>query len=159
MKNIGAVWPKKSPDPKETLARRRAMPRRLDELGRAHGVGTRKAAVARVWVKPGSGTFVVNRIPSIEYFPRYRWRNELLRPFTISNTLGKFDVWCNVSGGGLSSQAEAARLGISRALRNYAPVLATYLRRDKLLSVDKRKVERKKPGRKKARKLKQWVKR
>ena len=131
----------------------------IDNLGRAHAAGRRKAAVARVWIKPGDGTMIVNGKPHTEYFCGVNQRGDMIQPFFYTQTLGKFDVWCTVRGGGFSGQAQAIRLGIANALQKYEPLYRARLKAATMLQRDLRVVERKKPGRLKARKKSQWVKR
>ncbi|KAJ6825105.1 28S ribosomal protein S9, mitochondrial [Iris pallida] len=133
--------------------------RQVDEKGRAYGTGRRKCSVARVFIQPGDGKFIVNDKQFDAYFPIIDNRAELLRPFTVTNTLGLWDVTCTVKGGGVSGQVGAIRLGISRALQNWEPGLRQYLKPVGFLTRDPRVVERKKPGKAKARKSFQWVKR
>lgn len=133
--------------------------RQVDEKGRAYGTGRRKCSVARVWIEPGDGKFIVNDKEFDVYFPIIDHRADLLRPFVETKTLGLWDVKCTVKGGGVSGQAGAIRLGISRALQNWEPGLRPPLRSAGFLTRDPRVVERKKPGKAKARKSFQWVKR
>lgn len=130
-----------------------------DEYNRAMATGIRKASKATVYLKEGSGEHYINGIPYTEYLPEIHHRMVFLKPFQLCNTLGQFDVWAEVSGGGFTGQTGAIRLGISKALQQFNPAYRRALRKGGMLTVDIRKVERKKPGRKKARKLKQWVKR
>ncbi|CAN6219791.1 unnamed protein product [Urochloa humidicola] len=141
----------------EEIAKARV--RQVDEKGRAYGTGKRKCSIARVWIEPGDGKFVVNEKEFDAYFPILDHRAELLRPFTVTKTLGLWDVTCTVKGGGVSGQVGAIRLGISRALQNWEPGLRPYLKAAGYLTRDSRVVERKKPGKAKARKSFQWVKR
>ncbi|XP_039119258.1 30S ribosomal protein S9, mitochondrial [Dioscorea cayenensis subsp. rotundata] len=141
----------------EEIAKARV--REVDEKGRAYGTGRRKCSIARVWIQPGDGTFIVNDKQFDVYFPILDHRAELLRPFTETKTLGLWDVNCTVKGGGVSGQVGAIRLGISRALQNWEPGLRPYLKAAGYLRRDPRVVERKKPGKAKARKSFQWVKR
>ncbi|XP_058069352.1 small ribosomal subunit protein uS9m [Magnolia sinica] len=133
--------------------------RQVDEKGRAYGTGRRKCSIARVWIQPGEGTFIVNDKQFDVYFPSLDHRADLLRPFAETKTLGLWDVSCTVKGGGISGQAGAVRLGVSRALQNWEPGLRPPLRSAGFLTRDSRVVERKKPGKAKARKSFQWVKR
>lgn len=133
--------------------------RTLDEYGRAYGTGRRKDAVARVWIKPGKGTVTVNGRDQSVYFARQTQRLVLNQPFLIVNRVGEFDVICTVKGGGLSGQAGAVRHGISRALQNFDPELRPTLKKSGMLTRDARTVERKKVGKHKARRSKQWAKR
>lgn len=141
----------------EEIAKARV--RQVDEKGRAYGTGKRKCSIARVWIQPGDGKFVVNDKQFDAYFPILDHRADLLRPFTVTKTLGLWDVTCTVKGGGVSGQVGAVRLGISRALQNWEPGLRPYLKAAGYLTRDSRVVERKKPGKAKARKSFQWVKR
>jgi small subunit ribosomal protein S9 len=119
---------------------------KLDAQGRAYATGKRKNAVARVWIRPGSGKVEVNGRDSPVYFARPVLRMLINQPFVVSDRLGQFDVWCTVSGGGLSGQAGAVRHGISRALTFYEPGLRPVLKQGGFLTRDSRVVERKKYG-------------
>ncbi|MDR1475064.1 MAG: 30S ribosomal protein S9 [Holosporales bacterium] len=131
-----------------------------DKFGRAYGTGRRKEAVARVWIKLGTGKFHINKGRNLDqYFSRPPLRDIILRPFIATNCVDRYDVTCTLSGGGLSGQAGALRHGISRALLNFAPDLHNLLKANELLTRDSRSVERKKYGRKKARKRFQFSKR
>jgi small subunit ribosomal protein S9 len=132
---------------------------KLDAQGRAYATGKRKNAVARVWVKPGTGKITVNGRDSPIYFARPVLRMLINQPFAIVNRLGQFDVNCTVIGGGLSGQAGAVRHGISKALLNYEPGLRPALKAQGFLTRDSRVVERKKYGRAKARRSFQFSKR
>lgn len=131
----------------------------LDKLGRAYGTGRRKNAVARVWVKRGSGKITVNTRDQEIYFKRDTQRLVINQPFLKTNRLNEFDVICTVKGGGLSGQAGAVRHGIARALINFEPELRGVLKKAGMLTRDSRMVERKKVGLHKARRKKQWAKR
>jgi small subunit ribosomal protein S9 len=122
-------------------------------------IGRRKTSVARIVMRPGSGTITVNRRPLEKYFPVDTLRSEILLPFAVTETAGKYDVVVNVRGGGLTGQAGAVKLGISRALVEVNSDLRAKLRLDSLLTRDPRMVERKKYGQKKARKRFQFSKR
>ena len=100
-----------------------------DALGRSYATGKRKDAVARVWIKPGSGKVVVNGKPMNEYFARPVLQMILKQPFTVSGTEGQFDVMATVAGGGLSGQAGAVKHGVSKALQLYDPSLLARSRR------------------------------
>jgi small subunit ribosomal protein S9 len=130
-----------------------------DKLGRAYATGKRKDAVARVWIKPGSGKVVVNGKTMAEYFARPVLQMILRQPFTIANVEGQFDVFATVAGGGLSGQAGAVKHGISKALQLYEPSLRAALKAAGFLTRDSRVVERKKYGKAKARKSFQFSKR
>lgn len=126
---------------------------------RPYGTGRRKTAVARVWVKFGTGKFVVNKLNLENYFPRGANSFIALQPFQVTNTLGKYDVFCTVKGSGKSSQAGAIKHGIARALDKIDPSFHTALRQSGCLTRDPRVVERKKYGQHKARKSTQFSKR
>jgi small subunit ribosomal protein S9 len=130
-----------------------------DELGRSYATGKRKNAVARVWIKPGSGKVIVNGKELTAYFARPVLQMILRQPFTISGTEDQFDVMATVVGGGLSGQAGAVKHGISKALQLYDPSLRAGLKAAGFLTRDSRVVERKKYGRAKARKSFQFSKR
>jgi small subunit ribosomal protein S9 len=132
---------------------------KVDAQGRAYGTGRRKESTARVWVKRGKGKIIVNGKPQEQYFGRQTHLLVLNQPFLVANRVGEFDVICTVTGGGLSGQAGAIRHGISRALDNFEPALHTPLKKAGFLTRDARQVERKKVGRHKARRSKQWAKR
>jgi small subunit ribosomal protein S9 len=131
----------------------------IDELGRAYGTGRRKDAVARVWIKPGAGKFSINGRTLEGYFARPTLRQILVQPFKTTNRMDQFDVFCTVSGGGLSGQAGAVRHGLSRALVNYEPGLRPALKHAGFMTRDSRVVERKKYGKPKARRSFQFSKR
>lgn len=123
------------------------------------GTGKRKTAVARVILKNGSGTITVNKRKFEDYFPNPVHRMIIETPLAVTQTKEKFDIKVNVQGGGLSGQAGAVRHGIARALLTYNPEYKSKLRAHGLLTRDAREVERKKPGRPKARKRFQFSKR
>lgn len=135
-----------------------AEPKR-DSLGRSYATGRRKDAAARVWIKPGKGKIVVNGIDQTAYFRRQSQQLVVNQTFLVAGRVGEFDVMCTVKGGGLSGQAGAVRHGIARALVNYEPELRTKLKAAGMLTRDSRVVERKKVGKHKARRSKQWAKR
>jgi len=122
-------------------------------------VGRRKTSIARARLIPGSGKIFVNEQPHFEYFPVVSVQNELFKPFEATETQGKYDVHAIVDGGGLSGQAGALRLAIARALVSEGEEMRPRLRAAGVLTRDPRMVERKKYGRKKARKRFQWTKR
>ena len=124
-----------------------------------YGTGRRKSAVARVFIKPGKGGFVVNDKPVDEFFSRETGRMIVRQPLTLTESLTKFDIMVNVSGGGESGQAGAVRHGITRALIDYDATLRPVLRSAGLVTRDAREVERKKVGLRKARRRKQFSKR
>ncbi|MEM8751451.1 MAG: 30S ribosomal protein S9 [Pseudomonadota bacterium] len=130
-----------------------------DEFGRSYATGKRKDAVARVWVKPGSGKVVVNGRPVETYFARPVLRMVLNQAFSVANVEGQFDVTATVKGGGLSGQAGAVKHGVSKALSLYDPTLRPALKAAGFLTRDSRVVERKKYGKRKARRSFQFSKR
>lgn len=132
---------------------------KVDAQGRSYATGRRKESVARVWLKRGKGNVVVNGKPQEQYFGRQTQLLVLNQPFLIAGRVGEFDVICTVKGGGLSGQAGAVRHGISRALENFEPGLRPALKKAGMLTRDARTVERKKIGKHKARRSKQWAKR
>jgi small subunit ribosomal protein S9 len=132
---------------------------KLDAKGRAYATGKRKNAIARVWLKPGSGRVTVNGRTMDIYFARPVLRMMIAQPFGVTQRLGQYDVICTVVGGGLSGQAGAVRHGISKALTYYEPGLRPALKAGGYLTRDSRVVERKKYGRRKARRSFQFSKR
>ncbi len=124
-----------------------------------HAVGKRKTAVARVWMKPGTGMIIINKRPMEEYITRETDRILVKEPFELTGTLGKFDIKVNVRGGGISGQAGAIRHGISRALAISNPEFRLSLKKAGLLTRDPRMKERKKYGQPGARKRFQYSKR
>ncbi len=130
-----------------------------DKQGRSYATGKRKNAVARVWIKPGSGKVVVNGKTMAEYFARPVLQMILRQPFTVAGVDGQFDVMATVAGGGLSGQAGAVKHGVSKALQLYEPGLRAALKAAGFLTRDSRVVERKKYGKAKARKSFQFSKR
>jgi small subunit ribosomal protein S9 len=131
----------------------------IDELGRTYATGKRKNAVARVWIKPGSGQLSINGRDAETYFARPVLRMILAQPFQVANRLGQYDIYCTVTGGGLSGQAGAVRHGISKALALREPELRPVLKKVGMLTRDSRVVERKKYGKAKARRSFQFSKR
>ncbi len=121
--------------------------------------GRRKNAIARVSIQSGTGNFIVNNITLEQYFPRPTHKQVILKPFAATKTLGQFDVFCTVRGGGHSGQAGAVLLGIARALTAVDEEFRPALRQNGLLTRDSRVVERKKYGKRKARKSTQFSKR
>ena len=132
---------------------------KLDKQGRAYATGKRKNAVARVWIKPGSGKIVVNTKVVEQFFARPVLRMMIQQPLVATNRNGQYDVICTVSGGGLSGQAGAVRHGLSKALTYFEPELRGALKKGGFLTRDSRVVERKKYGRAKARRSFQFSKR
>ncbi len=131
----------------------------IDEYGRAYGTGRRKSAIARVWIKPGTGKITVNGKDQEQYFARPVLRLIIEQPLVAAERRTEFDVICTVKGSGLSGQAGAVRHGISRALVAYEPGLRRALKPGGFLTRDSREVERKKYGRAKARRSFQFSKR
>jgi len=130
-----------------------------DALGRSYATGKRKNAIARVWIKPGSGKVVVNGKTMDVYFARPVLQMILRQPFQVAGVVSQFDVHATVLGGGLSGQAGAVKHGISKALQLYDPTLRGALKAAGFLTRDSRVVERKKYGKAKARKSFQFSKR
>jgi len=130
-----------------------------DALGRSYATGKRKDAVARVWIKPGSGKVVVNGKEMKTYFARPVLQMILRQPFQVAGVVDQFDVMATVAGGGLSGQAGAVKHGVSKALQIYDPTLRAALKAAGFLTRDSRVVERKKYGKAKARKSFQFSKR
>ncbi|MDE2578472.1 MAG: 30S ribosomal protein S9 [Hyphomicrobiales bacterium] len=133
--------------------------KKVDKLGRAYATGKRKDAVARVWIKPGSGKTTVNGRAFDVYFARPVLRMIIQQPLVVANRLGQYDLMISVAGGGLSGQAGAVRHGLAKALTNFEPELRSPLKKEGFLTRDSRVVERKKYGRKKARRSFQFSKR
>ncbi|MBX2830495.1 MAG: 30S ribosomal protein S9 [Rhodospirillales bacterium] len=132
---------------------------KIDAQGRSYATGRRKNAIARVWIKPGSGKITVNGREFEHYFGRPVLRMVINQPFGAADRKDQFDVVCTVNGGGLSGQAGAVRHGISRALITFEPALRPTLKAGGFLTRDSRAVERKKYGRAKARRSFQFSKR
>jgi len=132
---------------------------KIDDLGRSYATGKRKNAIARVWIKPGTGKITVNGRDQEVYFARPVLRMLINQPFTIVDRTGQYDVICTCTGGGLSGQAGAVRHGISKALTYYEPALRPALKKAGFMTRDSRVVERKKYGKAKARKSFQFSKR
>ena len=124
-----------------------------------NGTGRRKTSIARVWLKPGKGSFKVNNRELNEYFPRDSWQIQAREPLTVTETDGQFDILVNVQGGGLTGQAGAVRHGLSRALLQSNETLRKKLKVAGLLRRDPRMVESKKYGKRKARRGQQFSKR
>jgi small subunit ribosomal protein S9 len=133
--------------------------RKLDAQGRAYATGKRKNAVARVWIKPGVGKITVNTKAFDQYFARPVLQMLLRQPLQAANRMDQFDIMATVTGGGLSGQAGAVRHGISKALTRYEPELRSVLKKNGFLTRDARVVERKKYGKRKARRSFQFSKR
>jgi small subunit ribosomal protein S9 len=131
----------------------------LDKYGRAYATGRRKDAVARVWLKPGSGKIEINGRDQSIYFARPTLRLVINQPFGVTDRVGQYDVVATVKGGGLSGQAGAVKHGIAQALSRYEPTLRSAVKREGFLTRDPRVVERKKYGRAKARRSFQFSKR
>jgi len=151
--DLQAVVPDLAPAP-ETLP-----DPQIDEQGRTYATGKRKNAIARVWIKPGAGRVIVNGRENERYFARPVLRMIINQPFLVAERIDQYDVWCTVAGGGLSGQAGAVRHGISKALVLREPALRKILKAGGFLTRDSRVVERKKYGRRKARRSFQFSKR
>ena len=132
---------------------------KLDKMGRAYATGKRKDAVARVWIKPGAGKITINGRAFDVYFARPVLRMIVQQPLVISKRVGQYDLMITCAGGGLSGQAGAVRHGLSKALTNFEPELRPALKKEGFLTRDPRVVERKKYGKKKARRSFQFSKR
>jgi len=132
---------------------------KLDFKDSKYATGRRKKSIAKVWLKKGSGNIHVNGKKMIDYFKKQNLQIAIFRPLTVSKREKEFDVRCSVKGGGLSGQAGAIIHGLSRAIILFEPDLKTTLKKEKLTTRDSRAVERKKYGRKKARKSFQFSKR
>lgn len=132
---------------------------KIDKQGRSYATGKRKTAVARVWIKPGKGKIIVNEKDHADYFGRPVLQMIIKQPLVAADRNGQFDVICTVAGSGPSGQAGAVRHGIARALTFYEPGLRGVLKAGGFLTRDSRAVERKKYGRKKARRSFQFSKR
>ena len=133
--------------------------KKVDAQGRAYATGKRKDAVARVWIKPGPGQIVINEKPVEQYFARPVLRMILQQPLHVANRAGQFDIVVTVAGGGHSGQAGAVRHGLAKALSYFEPELRPALKKEGFLTRDPRVVERKKYGKKKARRSFQFSKR
>jgi small subunit ribosomal protein S9 len=132
---------------------------KIDSLGRSYATGKRKNAIARTWIKPGSGKVTVNGVEMKKYFARPTLRMIIDQPFKVTGRENRFDVTATVVGGGLSGQAGALRHGISKALTLQEPDLRAILKTEGMITRDSRVVERKKYGMKKARRRFQFSKR
>jgi small subunit ribosomal protein S9 len=131
----------------------------VDAQGRSYATGRRKDAVARVWLKPGSGQIIVNGRDQTVYFARPSLRLVINQPFDVTERVGQYDVMVTVKGGGLSGQAGAVKHGIAQALSKFEPALRSAVKAEGFLTRDSRTVERKKYGKAKARRSFQFSKR
>ena len=131
----------------------------MEQENTYYATGRRKTAIARTWIKPGSGEIVINNRPVEEYFPIEIIRADMIQPFKITNTVGSYDVKATVGGGGIAGQADAVRHGITRALVAVNPDFRTTLKRAGFIKRDPRVKERKKYGQKGARARFQFSKR
>jgi small subunit ribosomal protein S9 len=166
---LGATPAPAAPAPEAAAAEAPAAPppaeaaplreQQLDKYGRAYATGRRKDAVARVWLKPGSGQIVINGRDQAVYFARPTLRLVINQPFDVADRRGQYDVVATVKGGGLSGQAGAVKHGIAQALSRFEPALRTAVKQAGFLTRDPRVVERKKYGRAKARRSFQFSKR
>ncbi|MGH6672172.1 MAG: 30S ribosomal protein S9 [Xanthobacteraceae bacterium] len=152
LEELSTLKPAATPQPPKYV-------QKLDKEGRAYATGKRKDAVARVWIKMGSGKITVNSKPAETYFARPVLRMMIAQPLVAANRQGQYDVVCTVSGGGLSGQAGAVRHGLSKALTRHEPDLRGVLKHGGFLTRDPRVVERKKYGKAKARRSFQFSKR
>ena len=132
---------------------------KLDFKNSKYATGRRKKSIARVWLKKGSGNIHVNGKKMIDYFQKQNLQIAVYRPLSIVNRQNEFDARCSVKGGGLTGQAGAIRLGLARAILLFEPDLKPTLKKEKLTTRDSRAVERKKYGRRKARRSFQFSKR
>ena len=132
---------------------------KLDFKDAKYATGRRKKSIAKVWLKKGSGNIHVNGKKMAEYFHKANLQTAIFRPLTIVKREGEYDVKCSVKGGGLTGQAGAIILGLARAIVLYEPELKSTLKKEKLTTRDSRVVERKKYGRRKARRSFQFSKR
>lgn len=137
----------------------RPKPKKIDKYGRSTGTGRRKASSARVWLVEGEGEVLINGKSLVATFPRVHDRESAVWALKATQRLDKYNVWAIVNGGGTTGQAEALTLGVARALLVHEPMLKPALRRAGCVTRDPRRVERKKPGKLKARKMPAWVKR
>ena len=128
-------------------------------MEKIHKIGRRKASIARIYLSKGSGNVKINNKDLNNYFSTDGLKSKINLPFIVTETIGKFDLSVNVSGGGNTGQADAIKLAVSRALCEVNEEYRPLLKKEGLLTRDSRVVERKKPGQKKARKKFQWVKR
>ena len=131
----------------------------LAGVANTYGTGRRKSAVARVWVKMGSGKIIVNKQNIEQYFTREAHAKSILQPFIATKSVGQYDVICTVKGGGMSGQMGAVLHGVARALDKIAPEFHPILRKNGFLTRNSKVVERKKYGKHKARKSTQFSKR
>ena len=156
---VEATDPVEAPAPVAVQAETPLREQQLDKYGRAYATGRRKDAVARVWLKPGSGKIEVNGRDQSIYFARPTLRLVINQPFGITHRVGQYDVVATVVGGGLSGQAGAVKHGIAQALTRFEPALRTVVKQAGFLTRDPRVVERKKYGRAQARRSFQFSKR
>ena len=157
--SAGASGEESAPPPPPPQEEAPLREQQLDKFGRAYATGRRKDAVARVWLKPGSGRIVINEREQEVYFARPTLRLVINQPFDVADRRGAYDVVATVKGGGLSGQAGAVKHGIAQALTRFEPALRTAVKRAGFLTRDPRVVERKKYGRAKARRSFQFSKR
>jgi len=157
--DVAVAEPDEAPAPVNIQAEVPLREQQLDKFGRAYATGRRKDAVARVWLKPGSGKIQVNGRDQEVYFARPTLRLVINQPFGITERAGQYDIIATVKGGGLSGQAGAVLHGIAQALTRYEPILRGTVKHAGFLTRDSRAVERKKYGKAKARKSFQFSKR
>lgn len=154
-----AIGPDGAPAEAAAIVAETTVEPKIDQHGRSYGTGRRKASVARVWIKPGSGRMTVNGKSVTDYFARPTLQMHALSPFAVASRLNQYDLFCTVTGGGLSGQAGAVRHGLTRALMAFEPGLRPVLKQAGFVTRDSRVVERKKYGRAKARRSFQFSKR
>ncbi len=159
LQSLAATTPAADEKPALKVSNAPLREQELDAQGRAYATGRRKDAVARVWLKPGTGKVTVNGRDQEVFFARPTLRLIINQPFGITDRVGQYDVVCTVAGGGLSGQAGAVKHGISQALAKYEPALRATVKAAGFLTRDSRVVERKKYGRAKARRSFQFSKR
>jgi small subunit ribosomal protein S9 len=157
LQDLSAVAPRPATPEQAAVAPVREA--KIDAQGRAYATGKRKNAVARVWIKPGTGKVTVNGSEGEKYFARPVLRMLLAQPLAVTSRTGQYDIVATVMGGGLSGQAGAVRHGLSKALTYFEPALRGVLKQGGFLTRDSRVVERKKYGRAKARRSFQFSKR
>ena len=143
----------------ETASNSQTTKSKMDIEGSKYATGRRKTSIAKIWLKKGNGNISINGKDYKDYFKRANHKMQLLRPFEIINQATSYDVKCKVKGGGLTGQVGAMVHGISKALDLFDEKLKSTLKTEKLTTRDSRSVERKKPGRKKARRSFQFSKR
>ncbi|MEG8099375.1 30S ribosomal protein S9 [Candidatus Liberibacter brunswickensis] len=158
-KKIETIVEDKGVQPKEPSSSPIVYSRKVDQFGRSYATGKRKTAIARVWIKSGSGNFTINYRDVSKYFKQDSLASSIIRPFHTVSQNNMYDVFATVSGGGFSGQAEALCHGIAKALVSFQPDLRPQIKKAGFLTRDSRIVERKKYGKAKARRSFQFSKR